>query len=480
MGRPCETWHPFSPDTCNVCRHYRDNPELRAHWDGQSPPSPTEARGLPGTELKALLEKLGVTKTHDCGCEDKARQMDFWGVEGCRQRRGEIVEWLHLAAGKFGWRDKAAVALRAVGTGLALRLGVTDPLGGLVDEAIRLAGEKGTSPRQVVRAARRPKAPTPPEPTANKQSLLLHNGQSPGDITVMTAAIEMLHQQHPGKYLTAVEVPSGCEQVFTHNPHVVPPSRLTNPRRVEMDGYDLIHRSGQRPVHFLEAYVKRLSEQLNVKLTLTTNRPHLYLSEEEREWGGRLEGLVGRKGFWLVNAGVKRDYTAKGWGAHNYQALVHELNRHSIRVVQVGSLEHVHKPLDSAVNLLGKTSPREFIVLAYHAAGGVGPCTWLQHVMAAWEKPYVCIAGGREGKSWIDYPTQTTLSTVGQLTCCRTGGCWKSRTVPLGDGDAKDKSLCERPVLDGPEPVPYCLNVFTPRRVAEEVLRYYAGGVVPA
>ena len=109
---------------------------------------------------------------------------------------------------------------------------------------------------------------------------------------------------------------------------------------------------------------------------------------------------------------------------------------------------------------------RETILLAARAAGGLGPVTFLQHLMAAWQKPYVCLVGGREPATWVQYPYQHTLHQVGRYDCCREKSCWRARVVPLGDGDAKDKSLCEHPVTEGLErPAAKCMADILPSEV---------------
>jgi len=45
----------------------------------------------------------------------------------------------------------------------------------------------------------------------------------------------------------------------------------------------------------------------------------------------------------------------------------------------------------------------------------------------------VVIAGGREPVHWEAYPTHQFIHTIGALSCCQNGGCWRSRTIPLGD-----------------------------------------------
>jgi len=57
-------------------------------------------------------------------------------------------------------------------------------------------------------------------------------------------------------------------------------------------------------------------------------------------------------------------------------------------------------------------------------------------------RPCVVIAGGREPPHWEAYPTHAFLHTVGTLACCLTGGCWRSRTRALGDGDETADPFC--------------------------------------
>jgi hypothetical protein len=80
----------------------------------------------------------------------------------------------------------------------------------------------------------------------------------------------------------------------------------------------------------------------------------------------------------------------------------------------------------------------------------------------------VIIAGGREAPHWEAYPTHQFLHTVGLLPCCATGGCWRSRTVPLGDHDEKDapEHLC-RDVVD--DRLPRCMDMISVEQVIERM-----------
>src|SRR5690606_10470166 len=119
------------------------------------------------------------------------------------------------------------------------------------------------------------------------------------------------------------------------------------------------------------------------------------------------------------------------------------------------------------------TSIRQLVRLMYHADGAVSPISLLMHLAAAVptppgkpkSRPCVVIAGGREPPHWTAYPHHQFIHTVGALPCCDQGGCWKSRTRPLGDGDPKDEpdQLCVDVVGD----LPRCMDMIT----ADDVIR---------
>lgn len=145
-----------------------------------------------------------------------------------------------------------------------------------------------------------------------------------------------------------------------------------------------------------------------------------------------------------------------------------------IQFVQVGREEHVHKCLKGVIDLRGKTDTRQLIRLCYHASGGLGGESFLHHIFAALQKPFVCLASGFLPKSWFSYPTTTILSRANTLPCYdkNKGCCWKSRTVKLNDGDSKDNSLCELPIFDGGNATPKCLALVSPDEVARAIIQF--------
>jgi hypothetical protein len=86
------------------------------------------------------------------------------------------------------------------------------------------------------------------------------------------------------------------------------------------------------------------------------------------------------------------------------------------------------------------------------------------------------IAGGREPPHFTAYPHHQFIHTVGALSCCDDGGCWKSRTRALGDGDSKDRpeELCVDPVGD----LPRCMDMITSAEVIRRIELYFRGGAL--
>jgi hypothetical protein len=87
------------------------------------------------------------------------------------------------------------------------------------------------------------------------------------------------------------------------------------------------------------------------------------------------------------------------------------------------------------------------------------------------------ILGGREPAHWVAYPQHQVLHTNGALRCCANGGCWRARTVPLGDLHEKDAQdmICVD-VVDGP--LPRCMDMITAEDVIRRIELYFKGGAV--
>jgi ADP-heptose:LPS heptosyltransferase len=305
------------------------------------------------------------------------------------------------------------------------------------------------------------------------RKLILRNFQPPGDIVMLTAAVRDLHRAHPGEFVT--DVRTSCPALWQNNPYLTPLREDEPDIEVLECHYPLIHKSNDVPCHFLHGFVSYLNETLGLQVRVTEFRGDIHLSEFERS--GTFEP------FWLLVSGGKLDYTVKWWDHRRYQQVVDHF-RGRIQFVQVGEGGHHHPALDGVVDLRGETDLRQLVRLMYHADGALSPISLLMHLAAAVEmppgkprnRPCVVVAGGREPPHWTAYPHHQFIHTVGALRCCDNGGCWKSRTVALGDGDYKDQELC----VDVIGSLPRCMDMITADEVIRRIELYYQGGALLA
>ena len=330
-----------------------------------------------------------------------------------------------------------------------------------------------------------PAVAPPATQQTSQRRLVLRSFQSPGDVVMLTAAVRDLHLAYPAKFLT--DVRTSAPALWEHNPYVTQLDE--HDRQVEsLDmHYPLIHESDRRPYHFIHGYVQYLERQLGVTIPLTRFAGDIHLSAEEKRRPSPLAALGQDGPFWIVIAGGKYDFTAKWWNPASYQAVVDHFQG-QIQFVQCGEAGHFHPRLSGAIDLVGKTSLREFVLLMHHADGVLCPVTLAMHLAAAVEtrpekapqRACVVVAGGREPAHWEQYPHHQFLSTVGMLPCCSKGACWRSRCQPVGDGDAKDRQqVCEQPVQVTPElRIPRCQEMITPADVIRRIEGFYEEAVL--
>lgn len=359
--------------------------------------------------------------------------------------------------------------------------------------------------------------------------LILRNFQSPGDIVMLTAAVRDLHACRPGQFLTDVRTPCPglwennphltpldekaegveiiqCEYPLIHHSNQLPYHFLHGFIRHlgEQLNLTIEPTAFKGDIHLSEQEINgtvfgeespQLRDALPFPLGLEGRVPRVpdispalgdigdsrSLSLQNGDsWNSSLQDKSSLQlPIWLVAAGGKQDFTIKWWASKRYQEVVDHF-RGRIQFVQVGEAGHFHPQLDGVLDLRGKTSLRQLVRLMHHADGVLTPVSLLMHLSAAVptkneihsnqaqhcsSRPCVVIAGGREPVHWEAYPTHQFIHTIGMLPCCRQGGCWKSRAVPLGDGDEKDKpeSLC----VDVVGTLPHCMDMIT----AEDVIR---------
>jgi ADP-heptose:LPS heptosyltransferase len=186
--------------------------------------------------------------------------------------------------------------------------------------------------------------------------------------------------------------------------------------------------------------------------------------------------------YWVLNAGSKKDYPLKQY--HRWQEVVDLASAAGIKVVQIGDPAHNHPKLKGAIDMIGKTPNHRKLYRVIYKADGVLSCvSYAMHIAAAFMKPAVIVAGGREGTRWELYPHHRFLYQNGNLPCCSYDGCWKSKledcvnpvatVVPAKaelEGGGKGRFVN----------VPKCLEMTKPQQIVDAMLAYYEGGMIPA
>ena len=312
--------------------------------------------------------------------------------------------------------------------------------------------------------------------------LILKNFLSPGDIVMLTAAVRDLHKSYPGRFIT--DVRTSCMQLWDNNPYISKLDENASDLTILKCEYPLIHRSNETPHHFIHGFIQFLNQKLKLDIKPSLFKGDIYVSSLEKSWWSQIQEFTGEDTpYWIIVAGGKYDFTTKWWSPVRYQEVINHF-RGKILFVQVGENDHHHPPLEGVIDLRAKTDLRQFVRLMYHAQGVLCPVTFAMHLAAAVEvkggtprnRPCVVIAGGREPSQWEAYPHHQFIHTNGALLCCDNGGCWKSRVVPLGDGDKKDnpENLC----VDVVDILPRCMDMISARQVTERIETYFCGGTI--
>lgn len=315
----------------------------------------------------------------------------------------------------------------------------------------------------------------------SKRTLILRHQRAAGDILVMTAVVRDIYRAYSDIFDIGVE--TSFTELWNNNPYII---KLKD-KRLGAAVYNLsygdgIQKAGREPIHFLRAFHDDFEKKSGMKLQLTEPRPDIHLTDEEKN--KRL--IDGR--YWVVLSGGKSDFTTKHPRFFDIQDAVTILSGMGLKFVQVGAQggkpASLHRTLDGAVDLRGKTSLRDLLSLIHNADGVICTITFAMHAAAALEKPCVVTAGGREEWWWEGYVRENPafkglnvnvphrfLHTMGLLDCCRgPRACWKNKVLK-SEGD---KSYCSYPHAE-PEgqTVPLCQHMIGANKIVESVLYYY-------
>lgn len=322
------------------------------------------------------------------------------------------------------------------------------------------------------------------------QPILLTNWRAPGDTVCMTACVRDLFTAWPGRY--KVYIGGSCGEIWENNPYIAGFVGTRFPRDIPhywLSYLPQLRASSTVQLHFLTAFHRTLEAHLGHPVPLLRPKGDLHLDREEREH----RPVRGR--YWVLVAGGKENIETKVWSAARFQQVVDLLRARGIRIVQIGAkhARHRHPKLERVQSLVGRTSLRDVLKLIWHSEGVICPVTFTMHVAAAFDKPCVVLAGGREPWWWEAYIASDVrhfgphcqpvsvpheyLHSQGQLDCCRHSGCWKTK---LPDASSDPTEACVLPVDDGHgSTIPACLELITAETVVDAVSHYYLTGTAP-
>lgn len=316
-------------------------------------------------------------------------------------------------------------------------------------------------------------------------NFLLSHRAAPGDIVVMSALVRDLRAAYGTQH--SVDVRTTFPEVWVNNPYLTSLSEGPGVRLVELTyGAGIKRASRGEKSHFLTEFHRDFAEKTGIQVPVTLPRPDLHLEGSERS------PLVSGR-YWVVVNGGKQDCTIKPWSYTRMQQVVTTLRGWGLRFVQAGATHrgHYHPTLEGALNLVGRTNLRDFFSLIYRSEGVICGVTGAMHIAAAFEKPCVVLAGGREEPWWESYTNaygqfgpvappvrieHRFLHTLDLLDCCRGRGCWKKKIV-LEENPAE---VCRYPVEEpSRQPLARCLDLITVDHVLDAVMHYYETGMLP-
>ena len=334
----------------------------------------------------------------------------------------------------------------------------------------------------------------------SKQRIVIRHKWALGDTILLTALIRDIHKAYPNQYDVGVD--THWTNVWWNNPYVTKFDNKGGPKPqvIEVGWGDAIkwnayakYGDKREMKHILAWYHYDFERKTGMDVPVTEPKPDLHMTDDER-----IRRIQGR--YWVIISGGKLDMTTKHWHAHRAQEVVNKLATFGIRCVQVGAVHssHIHPPLQGVTNMIGKTeNVRDLWNVIMHSDGVICGVTGAMHIAAAFEKPCVVYAGGRE-EPWFEayvnnfnafgkkaQPVKVEhkfLHTIGLLECCDKQGCWKKRTIPLDPQDLSRKAytLCRAPVRpEHSHPVAKCQDLILSDHVVEAVMDYYDKKMLP-
>jgi ADP-heptose:LPS heptosyltransferase len=275
-----------------------------------------------------------------------------------------------------------------------------------------------------------------------------------GDRMMFTPVVRDLKVAFPD---TQIGVLSAGPEIFKNNPHI-------DHDMIEADADDVYnigpakvtHGSKTNGLHITSAFRMSLQENSGLDIPQGPFKPDIHLTEAEKNH----REIAGP--YWVINTDTG-PFTAKRWRSERFQQLIDCMPE--ITFVQVGLKRDnwIRLAGPNVIDMIDQTKIRDLFSLVYNSSGCISLVSSLMHVAAAFDKPAVVLAGGREPFTFEKYANHIYLDKTGQLPCCRLRACWHNALSACEDHDGK---------------VARCMDLISVREVKNAIESYYEGGAI--
>lgn len=312
--------------------------------------------------------------------------------------------------------------------------------------------------------------------------LILKNHQSPGDTVCLLFAIKAIKSQYPD---FQIDVRTPSPDIFLNSPYITKLCDCNKEVKVLDVGYPLIHKSGSNVVHYLHGFLDDICKKLDLKIDYMPRwQDTIFLSNEEQRISPVWQIIKEEVPYIVIAPGYKKDFTCKSWGFSRWQKLINKYPQYLFVQVGANSDNHVNPKLygDNLLDLTGRTTIRQLIQIIYHSYIVVSLVSFPMILgytikpnsrLGKYARGVITIAGSREPATWEMGFNHQFIHNCGMLNCSGPlGSCWKSRVVPLNDGDVNDKSICTNSVKDGLDVIPKCMALISVDMVANYISMY--------
>jgi len=275
-----------------------------------------------------------------------------------------------------------------------------------------------------------------------------------GDRMMFTPVVRDFKKAYPD---IQVGIISAGPEMWHNNPHIDRTVTEANADETYDIGPGKVTRGSKtNGLHITAAFRESLQENSGKVIKQGPFKPDIHLSEAEKN-----HQLVDGR-YWVINCDTG-PFTAKRWRAERFQQLVDAMPETTF--VQVGLAKDNCARLtgNNVIDLIGKTKIRELFSLVYNADGCISLVSSLMHVAAAFDKPCVVLAGGREPFTFEKYANHRYLDRTGLLPCCKLKACWHNALSACKDHDGT---------------VAHCMDLISVRHVKDAIESYYEGGAL--